>query len=365
MADPTRRNVLAMLAGCGACSLAPHLVWAAVETGEALYYSRNSDGSAQCEACPNACHIPLGGMGRCRTRQNRKGVLYELAYGRPAMAHIDPIEKGPTFHAWPGIDALAIGTAGCNLSCKYCQNWELSQVSPLRAESLDMSPADVVGRAADQNLKAVSFTYTEPLVALRYLSETIDRAKEKGMLTQIVTGSYLNPRPLKEVAGRADIVVAALKGFEESFYQEVVGGSLKPVLTALESLRDAGPWIEIVNLVVPGLNDDISTICRMCKWLNANLGPDVPLHFLRFFPAYRLRNLPRTPVSTLEAARRAAMDEGLRYVYLGNVPGHDANQTYCHGCNRKLITRVGFRVVSNELRDGRCPDCGTTIPGRF
>lgn len=296
---------------------------------------------------------------------NVGGRLRTLVYAQPVSVHIDPIEKKPVYHMLPGSSIFSIATVGCNLRCSFCQNWEISQCYPEEAKGVNqiLSPEQVVDEAIKNNCNSIAYTYSEPIVFYEYVLDTAKLARRKGLKNVLVSAGYINPEPLKKLAPYFDVIKIDLKGFNEGFYRKVVGGDLKYVLATLKELHKLGVLTEVVNLVVPSLNDDMGEIARMCKWIYDNMGPDTPLFFSRFTPQYRLGNLPATPIETLEKARKIAMDAGLRYVYIGNVPGHPGENTYCPDCGRMLMHRYGYAILENNIKNGRCPSCGKEIPG--
>ena len=330
---------------------------------EAKYYTKLDNKGVQCQLCPRQCLIGEGGRGTCRIRENRGGKLYTLSYGKACALNIDPIEKLPLYHVQPGSLRLNLATAGCNLSCRNCFNWQLSQRTPQEVESFDLSPEEVVEQALVDGVSFISFTYTEPTVFYEYMFDICKLAKSAGLKTLLNTNGFINSEPLKELLQYLDAVNIDLKGFTPEFYAENCSGELEPVLRSLKLVKEAGVHLEIVNLVIPTLNDDMEKIKDMCLWIKEHLGTEVPLHFTRFFPAYRLIKLSPTPVETLEEARSVALEVGLEYIYIGNVPGHLANNTFCPRCGEKLISRIGLIVTENNLQDGRCPFCGYQIPG--
>jgi len=330
---------------------------------EARWYKKLGNRMVQCELCPRRCVISPGKRGFCRVRENRNGVLYSLVYSQPCAINREPIEKAPFFHFLPGRERLTLATVGCNQRCKYCQNWEISQAKPEDVPTRTMTPDQVVALADQLHLPIICFTYTEPMVFYEYMYDIAVRARAKGIRTAVVTGGYVNPEPLRELCRVVDAIKIDLKGFTPEFYQEVCGSTLKPVLTAAQTVARAGVHLELVNLVVPGYNDDSTTIMKMCQWIKDSLGDTVPIHFTRFHPDYKLLNSPATPVTTLERAVRIAKRVGLQYVYIGNVPGHPAENTYCPHCGRKLIGRQGFTVTENNIVNGRCRFCQAKISG--
>ncbi|MDH7512843.1 MAG: AmmeMemoRadiSam system radical SAM enzyme [Clostridiales bacterium] len=331
---------------------------------EAMFYKTFDGQSIQCLLCPRQCIIGEGKRGFCRNRENQKGKLYSKVYGKPCVVDIGPIEKAPLYHFIPGHLRLCLTCASCNLRCKYCHNWHLSQKSLDELNYHSYSPADIIQQAKNHKLHSVSFTYTEPTVYYEYLYDISVMAKQKGLKTSIVSNGYIRKEPLLRLLAVLDAVKIDLKGFSEKFYEEVCSASLNPVLESLITVKKNNTWLEIVNLVVPTLNDDPRMIDEMCRWIRENLGLDTPLHFTRFFPNYKLTHLSATPVSTLESAYEIAKKNGLRYVYVGNVPGHHANSTYCSNCGEKLIERTHFIVRKNQIKkNGLCPFCGGKMPG--
>lgn len=330
---------------------------------EARHYLKLDDETVQCQICPRKCVIEEGQRGTCRNRKNIEGKLYSLVYARPCALNIDPVEKLPLFHVCPGGMRLNLATASCNLKCRNCQNWYLSQRAPEEVESQSLSPEQVVGLALGSDLKLISFTYTEPTVGYEYMYDIAKLAEERGIMTLLNTNGFINPKPLRELLQYVDAVNIDIKGFSEEFYATNCSGELEPVLRSAMIVKEELKHLEIVNLIIPTLNDDISQIREMCLWIKENLGEDVPLHFTRFFPAYKLTKLPPTPIDTLEKARETAIGVGLKYVYIGNVPGHKADNTYCPGCGEKLIGRLGLTLTENNVKGGKCIFCGLKIPG--
>jgi len=348
----------------------------------------------QCFVCPFKCFLPEGMRGRCRVRLNSGGELKTLVYGGAVSAHIDPIEKKPVFHMLPGSWIYSIATAGCNLRCKACQNWEISQIYPEQAEKsilvptgLDivpvpgspgmasvqlktepkswLPPEDVVNYALAARSKSIAYTYSEPIVFYEYVRDTAALARKRGLKNVLVTGGYANPAAFKALIKDFDVVKIDLKGFDEKFYSGYVGGELENVKRAMLAAKETGIQLEIVNLVIPGLNDSEASITALCRWVKDNLGADTPLFFSRFGPNYKLANLPPTPVETLERARNSAIKAGLRFVYVGNLPGGAGETTFCPKCGKPLIVRYGYRVLQDVVTPsgGKCPYDGTPIPG--
>jgi pyruvate formate lyase activating enzyme len=357
----------ALLSGIGCSSLFPvdALGEKVLTLREAMFYKSVNGQNVQCLLCPRECVISDGKRGFCRNRENRKGKLYTIVYGRPSVVDIGPIEKAPLYHFIPGHFRLCLTCASCNLRCKHCQNSHLSQKSVEELSHSYYSPDEILHETKHQNLSSISFTYTEPTVYYEYLYDISSIAKEAGMKTSIVSNGYINREPLLKLLKVLDAVKIDLKGFSEKFYEEVCSASLKPVLESLVTVKKEKRWLEIVNLVIPTLNDDPKMIDEMCRWIKGNLGLDTPLHFTRFFPNYKLTHLSPTPVSTLESAYEIAKKNGLRYVYVGNVPGHIYNSTYCPFCNRKVIYRTHFDIAEMNIVEGKCKFCSFSIEGRW
>jgi pyruvate formate lyase activating enzyme len=281
----------------------------------------------------------------------------------PSAVHLDPIEKKPLFHFLPASPILSIATVGCNLHCKFCQNWEISQQNPEQAEAFPLGPAELVELAVRKGSPSIAYTYTEPLVFYEYTLATSRLAHERGLRNVLVTAGYANREPLAELYRALDASNTDLKSFDDGFYRSYCGATLEPVLAGLVLAKEMNVWLEVTNLLVPGLNDDPELIARMCRWMVRNLGPDTPLHFSRFQPRHLMLDLPPTPSETLAQARKIAQAEGVRYVYVGNVPGEPGESTECPSCRALLIRRIGYRSEMVELQHGRCRRCNTAIAG--
>jgi pyruvate formate lyase activating enzyme len=319
--------------------------------------------TVQCLLCPHACELEEGQRGTCRVRMNLDGELVSLVYGRPVAAHVDPVEKKPVYHYRPGTKTFSIATAGCNLGCEFCQNWEISQAAPEDVPPYRMEPGEVLSRAEQTGCSSVAYTYTEPIVFYEYMEDTARLARDAGLGNIMVTAGYVNEGPLRELAPLIDAANVDLKSIRDDYYRSVCHGTVGPVLNALEVLRESGVWLEVTNLVVPGLNDSDRDLEELCSWIVDHLGADVPLHFSRFFPTYRMTDRPPTPLDTLERAGEIASDAGLSFVYVGNVVTREGDDTFCPSCGGAVIRRDGFRVVENRIGDGRCESCGEGIPG--
>lgn len=334
-----------------------------IDFHKAMFYKKIDGGTVQCQLCPRGCTLSNGQRGFCRAREPKDGELYTLVYGAPCAVHIDPIEKKPLFHFLPGTPIFSIATAGCNFRCKYCQNWQISQFPPEETVNERLSPQDIINQTIKYNCPTIAHTYTEPSVFYEYMLDTARLAKTKGIRNMYHSNGSLNPEPVEGLSSYLDAADIDLKGFTQDFYTEVCAGYLDTVLNTLKILKKNGVWLEITNLVIPTLNDDLARINEMCAWIKENLGAEVPLHFSRFWPMYKLTSLYPTPVETLDRAREAALGQGLKYVYIGNVPGHPGENTYCPGCKKALIERSGFTVLSNHVVGGKCDSCGARIAG--
>ena len=330
---------------------------------EAQFYEKLPYKKTRCKLCPRECVIDDRERGYCGVRENRGGTYYTLVHSRVCAAHIDPMEKKPLFHFHPGTLAFSIATAGCNVNCKMCQNWEISQSRPEQVRDTYMPPKDLATLAQENKCPSIAYTYSEPVVFYEYVRDAADAAHAVGIKSVVITGGFIQQEPLKKLCASVDAIKVDLKSYSEKFYKEVVNGELKPVLDSLVTIRRLGMWCEIVYLVVPTLNDTDTEFRGLSQWVKTNLGPDVPVHFTRFYPQYLLKNLPPTPIETLDRAKAIGDAEGLHYVYVGNVPGHPAESTYCPKCRRVVIARTGLTIDAMHLRKGRCEYCQTPIPG--
>ncbi len=331
---------------------------------EALYYEKLENMDIRCKLCPKECEIGDKERGWCGVRENQEGIYYTLVYGNPCAYNLDPIEKKPFFHYLPGTTALSIATAGCNLNCKYCQNWQISQRRPEQTRNTYLPPGDLVAAAREMQSPSIAFTYSEPTVFYEYMLDTSREARKTDTGAVMISAGYMQTEPLEELCEYLTAVKIDLKSFRDDFYREICSAKLDPVLQTLKTLKRLGMWFEIVLLVVPTLNDDEAEFRELCRWILGELGPDVPLHFSRFYPTYQLKNLPSTPIRTLEMAYEIAQDAGIRYAYIGNInPDHKANQTYCHHCGKMIIQRRGYFIRRYDIQGGKCRYCRTPIPG--
>ncbi len=317
-----------------------------------------------CDLCPKFCRIPEGTAGDCRVRVNIGGKLRATTYGRPSSVHIDPIEKKPLAHFLPRSRIFSIATAGCNLHCRNCQNWQLSQRG---GEEMEMryraEPEAVVAETLRQRCLSIAYTYSDPVIFYEYTRDTAELARAKGLKNVLVTAAYINKKPLRKLLENIDASNTDLKYFDDALYKKWSDGGLKPVLDALVIQKEEGVWLEVTNLVIPTINDDMAMIRRMSKWMVDNLGPDTPLHFSRFHPQYQMRNLPPTPVASLLRARSEALDAGLKHVYIGNLHGHPAESTICPTDGKIIVRRIGYHVPEIHIENGRCKFCKTPIAG--
>ncbi|MCX6573622.1 MAG: AmmeMemoRadiSam system radical SAM enzyme [Candidatus Aminicenantes bacterium] len=333
---------------------------------EAMLWDPAGEGAVVCRLCAHRCVIKPGKQGLCAVRENREGRLVTLVYGEVVAAHVDPIEKKPLFHFLPGSTALSIATPGCNFRCGFCQNWQISQAPRRRGGGIagePFAPEAVVRAAVDRGCRSISYTYTEPTIFFEYAAETARLAREAGLLNNFVTNGYMTAEALEALRPVLDAANIDLKAFDDETYKKVCGARLEPVLDSIRRMRALGIWVEVTTLVVPGLNDGDPELSAIAGFI-ASVDPDIPWHVSRFHPDYEYTQAPATPVATLRAAAAAGRREGLRYIYVGNVPG-ESEDTACRVCGTVLIRRSGFTVLANVLTDSRCPSCGTALPGRF
>jgi len=319
--------------------------------------------SVQCKLCPKGCVINPGESGECRVRVNVDGKLLAVTYGRPCAVHVDPVEKKPLFHFLPGTGILSIATVGCNLHCKNCQNWEISQANPEETPAAELLPQQVARLAVEYDCRSVAYTYTEPLVFYEYTLDSCRCVKEAGLRNALVTAGYINEEPLRRLCEYVDAANIDLKALSDPFYRDICRGTLKPVLNTLVVAKSLGVEVEVTNLVIPTLNDSDKMLCDLCRWLVQHLGRETPLHFSRFSPQFQMKNLPPTPAETLDRAKEIAQSEGLHYVYIGNIIRPGAEDTFCSACGKRLVQRYGFQVLENRIQSGRCPDCDTEVYG--
>ncbi|HYW95911.1 MAG TPA: AmmeMemoRadiSam system radical SAM enzyme [Bacteroidales bacterium] len=366
-----RTFIKTSLAGLGGMFVSDHL--GAESTGrpaedlwkwsrESVYATETPRG-IRCLICPNECTLKPGELSDCHNRINYKGKLYTIAYGNPCSIHIDPVEKKPLNHFLPGSTTFSIATAGCNLACLNCQNWQISQTSPKETRNYDLMPDKVVQQAVKNNCKSIAYTYSEPITFYEYVRDTSSAARPAGIRNILVSNGYIKEEPLRELCKYIDAANIDLKAYSEDIYQKLTGGNLKTILATLEIMKEEGVWLEITNLVIPTWTDDMSMISKMCDWLANHGFSDTPLHFSRFMPLHKLTRLPATPGDVLHRARETAMQSGLKYVYIGNIPGLDESDTYCPSCGEKIIERTGYQVMRMEISQGHCQHCNAEIAG--
>lgn len=359
--DISRRE---FIAGTGMALAAGCVLGAESASGEpaleARWYSKLDKGIVACRLCPRECVVPPGKRGYCRVRENRNGVYYSLSYGHPVTVHTDPIEKKPFYHVYPGSKAYSLATVGCNIECRFCQNWEISQARPEDMPVPYTSPAKIASSAAAQGAKTIAFTYSEPTVFSEYVVDCAKAGRDAGVESIVITNGFITAGAQKDILPLVRAVKVDLKSFSQDFYEKVCSGQLQPVLDSLKRIKDSGTWYEIVVLLITGLNDNPDEHKRMAAWIVKELGPDVPVHFTQYHPAYKITNIPPTPVPVVQHATNIAAAEGCRYAYCGNVPGVGAN-TYCPSCKNLVVERYGFSILKDS--GGKCDKCGAKIPG--
>lgn len=329
---------------------------------EGYFYSPTPRG-VKCLICPNECTIKENEAGDCRNRINFNGKLYSIAYGNPCAVHIDPIEKKPLYHFLPKSKAYSVATAGCNLACLNCQNWSISQANPENTRNYDLMPDKLIQEAIHHKCQSIAYTYSEPISFYEYTFDSAKIARENGIKNVLVTAGYINEEPLRNFCKYIDAANVDLKSFSDDIYMRLNAGLLEPILNTLKILDEEGVWLEITNLIVPGWTDDFDMIKKMCEWLVTNNLGNYPLHFSRFHPTYKLAQLPSTPVNVLKKAREIALEAGIKYVYIGNVPGSGAQDTVCPNCKKTAIERKGYMILQNNIMNNSCKSCNEKIPG--
>ncbi len=342
---------------------APEKLWK--WSKEAEFYVQLQD-AVQCKLCPHECTLGIDDRGFCKSRVNKENKLYTIAYGNPSAVHNDPVEKKPLVHFLPGTTVLSIACSGCNLRCKNCQNWNISQFRPEETKNRSLMPEQVVQKALELGSKSIAYTYAEPIVFYEYMLDTCKLAKKEGLKNILVTAGYINEKPLRKLCRYVDASNIDLKGFRDDFYIKITESRLDPVLKAIKILKEENVWFEATNLIVPTLSDDEDIYREMVEWLYKNIGPDYPVHISRFHPAYKLTNLPGTSVDLLNRLRDIAMEEGMNYVYLGNIPDNlnKGKNTYCPHDGSLCIERKGYTIKNVGMeKDGTCKSCGMKIPG--
>ncbi|MFO8053335.1 MAG: AmmeMemoRadiSam system radical SAM enzyme [Candidatus Omnitrophota bacterium] len=330
---------------------------------EALFWKKLENNKVQCRLCPKKCILSPGERGFCRARKNIEGKLYSLTYGKPVALHVDPIEKKPLYHVYPATKSFSLATAGCNLRCKFCQNWEISQLDPNKVDVRYFSPKEIVNSAQENNCPTIAFTYTEPTIFYEYMIDIAKEAAKEDIESVMHSAGQIKEKPLRKLAKHLTAANIDLKAFNQDFYRSYTQGDLETVLNSLKILKQEGVWVEITNLLIPGANDGEKDLRKLCRWVVKNLGPNTPIHFSRFYPMYKLTNLSPTPLSSLMRAERIAKEEGLHFIYIGNVPKQVGENSYCPNCKKLLIKRTGYHILENKIEKGRCPYCQEKIPG--
>jgi len=331
---------------------------------EAMLYDKLGDGKVKCNLCNHRCIIAPLKRGVCGVRENREGILYSLVYNKAISRNIDPIEKKPVFHLFPGSESFSIATAGCNFKCLHCQNSDISQMP--RDQDLipgrNLEPKEIVSQALQYNCKSISYTYTEPTIFFEYAYDTAEVAHKEGIKNVFVTNGYMTKEALHTIRPYLDAANVDLKSFSDEFYKEICGAKLNFVLDSIRTLKELGVWIEITTLIIPTLNDGEDELKRIAEFIR-EVGEEIPWHVSAFHPTYKLLDRPRTSAKMLHRAREIGLGVGLRYVYCGNIPGDEGENTYCYTCKELLIQRYGYQILKNRIKDGLCPDCGTKIDG--
>lgn len=331
---------------------------------KAYLYSSLEDGKVRCNVCNHRCTIKTAAKGICNVRENKNGILITLVYDKIIAAHLDPIEKKPLFHFLPGSTSFSVATAGCNFKCRFCQNYEISQLprDHNRITGEKIPPDAIVAYAIKNGAKSISYTYTEPTVYFELALDTARIASKKGLKNVFVSNGYMTEECLKEMYPDLHAANIDLKSFNDRFYKELCGARLEPVLKTIEIMKNMGIWVEVTTLIIPGYNDSEAELKEIAKFL-VSIDPGIPWHVTRFYPTYRLTSISATPAKTLQRAREIGLREGLRYVYTGNIPGDEGENTYCHNCGKLLIKRQGFYVSQSNMRDGLCKYCGGNVSG--
>jgi len=333
---------------------------------EARFYEKLDESTVRCHLCPHNCKINESKRGICAVRENKNGVLHSLVYGKVVARSIDPIEKKPFSHFYPGSTSFSIATVGCNFRCKNCQNFDISQMpkNKKRIVGEDTTPQEIVDAAKHHNCRSISYTYTEPTIFFEYAYDVAKLAHEEGIYNVFVSNGYTTEEAIRAIAPYLDAINVDLKGLSDELYHKNCGGHLQPVLDAIKLYKSLDVWVEVTTLVIPTLNDSEEDFRGLAEFIKS-VGVDIPWHISQFYPTYKLTDLPRTPVTTLHEARDIGFEVGLRYVYEGNVPGEGRENTCCYNCGTLLIRRYGFQILENNMSDSKCPNCGAEIDGVF
>ena len=332
---------------------------------EASFYHKEGNYKVKCSLCPHNCLIAGGHRGVCRVRDNRAGRLYSLVYGKIVAAHVDPIEKKPLFHLFPGSLSYSVSTMGCNLSCRNCQNWQISQIEDSEGIAGEtVTPEQIVESALGSRCSSIAYTYTEPTIFYEFAYDCAELAHEQGLKNIFVTNGYINEQPLREIQPFLDACNVDLKSIREENYRKICGGHVDPVKKSIQLMKKLGIWVEVTTLVIPNVNDSKEELQEIAYFIKG-VSEEIPWHVSAFYPNYKMRDISPTPTSTLRQARGIGLEQGLRYVYTGNVPGGEGENTYCYTCGTLLIQRIGFSVSKNFLQGNMCPSCSSTIDGIF
>jgi len=332
---------------------------------EARLYEKLADQKVHCFLCAHECQIDPGKRGICQVRENRDGTLYSLVYGKLIARHVDPIEKKPLFHFLPGSRSFSIGTVGCNFQCLHCQNYDISQYPRLHKGAIigeEFSPEEIVGQAVESGSASLAYTYTEPTISMEFAEDTARRARQKGLRNIFVSNGFMTEASAATLAGFIDADNVDLKSLRDEHYRKICKAKLQPILDTIARLKQAGVWLEITTLVIPGDNDSESELRQIAEFIKG-IGVDIPWHVSAFYPAYKMLDYPPTPADTLRKAWEIGLNTGLRYVYIGNVPVEGGENTYCYECQELVIERSGYAIRSFNLKDGRCPKCQAKIDG--
>ncbi len=329
----------------------------------ARFYTKLSDRIVQCELCFRRCLLEDKDIGYCEIRVNRGGNLFTMGYGNPGALNIDPIEKKPFYHVLPGTNSFSIACVGCNIDCKFCQNWQIAQAKPGDLRTREMAPGDIVSEAEKNKCRTIAYTYSEPTVWAEYVMDCADESNKKSIYSLVVSNGTWSSQALDELLTKIKAIKIDFKSIEPAYYRDICNGELQPVLDTILRIKKSGVWLELVNLVIPTLNDSDTHFIKMARWIKSHIGTDVPLHFTRFHPMYRLTHLPPTPLPVFDKAYDIARSEGLKYVYVGNVPKHKAQHTQCPKCSKQVIIRDGFSIKEFHIVNGKCSSCQCQIPG--
>ena len=374
-----RREFFSLCARAGALGLMPGALQGQVLDGvgsavqrvgdvsnePARYWVPLGGGVTKCKLCPRGCEISHGERGFCGVRENRDGRFITKVYGKPAQVMDDAMEKGPFHHYLPATRTLGIGTAGCNLDCGYCQSWEFAQARPELTDNKNLPPQSLVNQVKAAGGKSITFTYSEPIVAIEYVLDTAKYAHQNGIRVLVKTGGYTCSNVMQDLCGAVDAINIDFKAYSHEVYRNITTAEMDPMLESIKIAAASDVWLELTSLIVPGYNDTHDMVSRMCQWIIANCGATTPLHLSRFFPQYKFRHIDPTPADTLRQLRKVAYNTGMKFVYLGNMGGDPAESTYCPACWAKVIERVGYRVTNKalDLTTGKCTCCGYKIPG--